>query len=57
MRTSRAHQPLTYDVRLPEEAQADALRLLDASRAVINAALALLWPSLAEFGTDRDFPA
>jgi putative transposase len=57
MRTSRAHQPLTYDLRLPEEAQADALRLLDASRAVINAALALLWPSLAEFGTDRDFPA
>ena len=57
MRDSRAHQPLTYDVRLPDEAQADALRLLDASRAVINAALTLLWPSLDEFGTDRDLPA
>ena len=32
MRTSRTHQPLTYNVRLPDEAQADALRLLDASR-------------------------
>ena len=30
MRASRALQPLTYDVRLPDEAQADALRLLDA---------------------------
>ncbi len=57
MRTSRAHQPLTYDVRLPDEAQADALRLLDASRAIINAALTLLWPSLDEFGTDRTGPA
>ena len=36
MRTSRTHQPLTYDVRLPDEAQADALRLLDASKAVVN---------------------
>src|SRR2546425_11498339 len=57
MRTSRTHQPLTYDVRLPNEAQADALRLLDASRAVINQALTLLWPSLDEFGSERDFPA
>ena len=36
MRASRTHQPLTYDVRLPEEAQADALRLLDASRVVAS---------------------
>ncbi len=57
MRTSRTHQPLTYDVRLPDGAQADALRLLDASRAVINQALTLLWPSLDEFGSARDFPA
>ena len=57
MRTSRTHQPLTYDVRLPNEAQADALRLLDASRAVINQALTLPWPSLDEFGSERDFPA
>ncbi len=57
MRTSRTHQPLTYDVRLANEAQADALRLLEASRAVINQALTLLWPSLDEFGSERDFPA
>jgi len=44
-------------VRLPNEAQADALRLLDASRAVINQALTLLWPYLDEFGSERDFPA
>src|SRR3989440_7822777 len=57
MRTSRTHQPLTYDVRLPDEAQADALRLLDASRAVVNQALAILWPHLDEFATDRVGPA
>lgn len=57
MRDSRTHQPLTYDVRLPDEAQADALRLLDASRVVVNEALRILWPSLDEFGTDRVGPA
>ncbi len=57
MRDSRTHQPLTYDVRLPDEAQADALRLLDASREVVNAALAILWPYLDEFGSDRAGPA
>ena len=57
MRTSRTYQPLTYDVRLPDEAQADALRLLDASRAVVNQALTLLWPSLDEFGSERAGPA
>ncbi len=57
MRDSRTHQPLTYDVRLPAEAQADALRLLDASRSVVNTALILLWPSLDEFATDRVGPA
>ena len=57
MRDSRTHQPLTYDVRLPDEAQADALRLLDASRAVVNQALALLWSSLDEFGSERGGPA
>jgi putative transposase len=57
MRDSRTHQPLTYDVRLPDEAQADALRLLDHSRVVINQALALLWPYLDEFGGDRVGPA
>jgi putative transposase len=57
MRTSRTHQPLTYDVRLPDEAQADALRLLDESRAVINAALTILWPHLDEFGEREASPA
>ncbi len=57
MRTSCTHQPLTYTVRLPDEAQADALRLLDASQAVVNAALAILWPHLDEFGSDRIGPA
>jgi len=57
MRTSRTHQPLTYDVRLPNEAQADALRLLDASKTVVNQALTILWPHLDEFGTDRIGPA
>nr|HET6904016.1 zinc ribbon domain-containing protein [Ktedonobacteraceae bacterium] len=57
MRDSRTHQPLTYDVRLPDEAQADALRLLDASRNVVNQALTLLWPHLDEFGSERGGPA
>ena len=57
MRDSRTHQPLTYDVSLPDEAQADALRLLDACRAVVNQALAMLWPHLDEFGSDRVGPA
>lgn len=56
MRESRTHQPFTYDVRLPDEAQADALRLLDASRAVVKTTLALLWPHLDEFGTERSGP-
>src|SRR6266699_6751669 len=57
MRESRTHQPLTYDVRLPDEAQADALRLLDASRAVVNQVLTILWPHLDEFGQREASPA
>ncbi len=57
MRTSSTHQPLTYDVRLPDEAQADALRVLDASRSVVNQALTILWPYLDEFGTKLAGPA
>src|SRR5258708_26422627 len=57
MRADRTHQPLTYDVRLPDEAQADALRLLHASRGVVNEALTTLWPYLDAFGTDRVGPA
>jgi putative transposase len=44
-------------VRLPDEAQADALRLLDESRAVVNAALSILWPHLDEFGERKASPA
>jgi putative transposase len=57
MRAGRNVQPLSYDVRLPNEAQADALRLLDASRAVVNALLACLWPRLDEFMAERSGPA
>jgi putative transposase len=57
MRAGPDYQPLSYDLRLPDEAQADALRLLDASRAVVNAALIQLWPYLDEFMTERAGPA
>jgi hypothetical protein len=57
MRARRAQEPLTYDVRLPEEAQADALGLLDASRSVVNQALAILWPHLDAFGEGTAGPA
>ncbi len=50
MRTSRDQQSLSYPLRLPDEAQVDALRLLDVSREVINAVVAALWPRLDEFG-------
>ena len=46
---TRGAQPLSYDLRLPDAAQADALRLLDTSRAVINQALTALWPHLDAF--------
>jgi len=57
MHASRQRQPLSYDLRLPDEAQAHALRLLDASREVVNAALLALWPQLDEFLTGREQPA
>src|SRR5215472_5968066 len=57
MRAGRTVQPLSYDVRLPDEAQAEALRLLDASRAVVNALLASLWLRLDEFMGERSGPA
>jgi putative transposase len=57
MRAGRDYQPLSYDLRLPDSAQADALRLLDASRAVVNAALARLRPLLDEFMAGRAGPA
>lgn len=57
MRAGRDYQPLSYDLRLPDSAQADALRLLDASRAVVNTALVQLWPYLDDFMAERAGPA
>ena len=44
-------QSLSYPIRLPDPVQADALRLLDVSREVINATVTALWPQLDAFGT------
>jgi putative transposase len=51
VRTSRSTQSLSYPIRLPDEEQAHALRLLDLSREVINATVVALWDRLDEFGT------
>jgi len=50
MRAGRHFQPLSYELRLPDAVQAAALRVLDGSRAVINATVAALWDRLDEFG-------
>ncbi len=50
MRTNRDQQSLSYPFRLPDEVQADALRLLDVSREVINAVITSLWDRLDDFG-------
>ncbi len=57
MHAGRDYQPLSYDLRLPDEAQADALRLLDASRAVVNSAVVQLWPYLDDFMAQHPGPA
>src|SRR5215467_14533331 len=57
MRFGQHVQPLTYDLRLPDAAQADALRLLEASQTVVNALLLALWPSLDAFGGEQRGPA
>src|SRR5260370_17313430 len=57
MPTGRHQQALSYDLRLPDEAQADALRLVDASKRIINAALVALWPRLDEFMGEQTRPA
>ncbi len=44
-------QTLSYPLRLPDTAQAEALRLLDVSREVINIVITSLWDRLDEFGT------
>ena len=51
MRSSRDQQSLSYPLRLPDEIQADALRLLDLSREVINTTVTMLWDRLDEFAT------
>jgi putative transposase len=51
VRTGRAQQSLSYPLRLPDEIQADALRLLDVSREVINLTVTALWDRLDEFST------
>jgi len=50
MCSTNATQSLSYPLRLPDRVQAEALRLLDVSRAVINATVAALWERLDEFG-------
>ena len=50
MGKATATQMLSYPLRLPDEAQADALRLLDSSRKVINTVITRLWDQLDEFG-------
>jgi putative transposase len=51
VRSSRDQQSLSYPLRLPDEIQIDALRLLDVSREVINLTVTALWDRLDEFAT------
>lgn len=57
MRRGRDQQSLSYPLRLPDEVQADALRLLDVSREVINQVVMALWSHLDDFGARGDGPA
>jgi putative transposase len=50
MRAGQTVQSLSYALRLPDAVQGATLRLLDASRAVINATVAALWERLDDFG-------
>ncbi len=50
-------QTLSFPIRLPDSMQAEALRLLDASRIAINQILTDLWPALDLFAQDRAGPA
>jgi putative transposase len=50
-------QVLSFPVRLPDALQADALRLLDASREAINALVVALWERLDDFVAERTGPA
>lgn len=49
MGTRKQEQSLSYPLRLPDEAQMDALRLLDVSKVVVNQVISALWPRLDEF--------
>src|SRR5258708_4052683 len=44
---------LSFPIRLPDAMQAEALRLLDASRIAINQIITDLWPQLDLFAADR----
>jgi putative transposase len=57
VRRGRDQQSLSYPLRLPDEVQADALRLLDVSREVINQVVMALWSHLDDFGARGDGPA
>src|SRR5215467_466222 len=46
-------QLLSFPLRLPDSMQAEALRLLDASRPAINQIIENLWPKLDEFAGER----
>ena len=46
MRSGRDQQSLSYALRLPDDLQTDALRLLDLSREVINLTVTGLWDRL-----------
>ena len=50
-------QTLSFPIRVPDAMQAEALRLLDASRSAINGMLHALWPHLDAFATERTGPA
>lgn len=50
-------QTLSFPIRLPDQMQAEALRLLDASRIAINQIIMDLWPQLDLFAADRTGPA
>jgi putative transposase len=50
-RDQHLQQTVSYPLRLPDEIQADALRLLATSRAVINRTVTALWDRLDTFAT------
>lgn len=53
MAKSHKSQTLSFPIRLPDQMQQEALRLLDASREAINAIIVELWPQLDRFAGDR----